>query len=202
MKRIRLTSSLFLLLCTLTESQEQDCPIECYHNGKCELHKGTGLFHCLCPSLEDDSSGFQGIHCEESYVQCTDGEQKSWRCHNNGKCNPDKLGCDCPAEFDDSKFCETYSGPCSAEKGDFLLGLECSSARTGMNTSSSLLRKEHHKLSGGEIFGIFILSSFGAVLFFISGMKLERWNMHHRDNPGKSAASDGQDAHLPKIEIT
>ena len=33
-------------------------------------------------------------------------------------------------------------------------------------------------------------------------MKLERWNMHHRDNPDKSSASDGQDAHLPKIEIT
>ena len=214
-------SPLVLLLCTKlihntvkSQEQKQDCPIECFHNGKCVLHESTGQYYCQCPSLQDGSTGFQGIHCEESYIQCTDGDHKNWRCHNYGTCNLSTYGCDCPPEFDGSRFCETYIGPCNAENGDFLLGPECSSGGVGdSSTTTPSYLQTPTLLSRGESFGIFIGFIVGAILLFVSGMKMERWRMRSRkaelasqETPVSSdiksenavvASSEG-----PKLEIT
>ena len=177
----------------VTASQEdRDCPIECFHNGKCVLHEPSGQYHCQCPSLDDGSMGFQGIHCEESYIMCTDGKQKNWRCHNYGKCNLLSYGCDCPVEFSGSQFCETYVGPCNAENGDFLLGPECSSG--GVNNEKTLSKlKATQSFNGGQIFGIFLLSTFGAALLFFSGMKMEQWRMRRKnaENASQSTMRNG-----------
>mmetsp|Transcript_8784 Transcript_8784/g.10192 ORF Transcript_8784/g.10192 Transcript_8784/m.10192 type:complete len:204 (+) Transcript_8784:73-684(+) len=166
------TPSLFILsyLISSITGQGTHCPLECFHNGKCAYHDQTSQFYCTCPRLEDGSGGFQGIRCEEPFVHCTtanNGGTNNWRCHNHGQCNLKSMGCDCPPEFDDGKFCKIYSGPCDTGNGEFLVGSEC----MPLYHPSSAGRKH---LSGGEIVGITLFALACAAFCFIMGLKFER----------------------------
>jgi len=137
-----------------------ECPFECLNAGQCALHEISNQLYCKCATIEDRSGGFQGMQCEESYIQCNNGGQSSWHCLNGSTCNKPKLGCNCGSEFD-GRFCENYVGPYDIGDGEVQMG-----TKTLMAGSTNL--------SSGTIIGITAGSLSGAIFFFLTGILIGR----------------------------
>ena len=89
---------------------DENCPLQCFNQGKCDFHDYTNAFYCDCPLTQ--GGGFQGIHCETPFLECTDGGRRAWRCMNGGMCKSGDTAevCHCPDEFVGTR-CEIFTGP-------------------------------------------------------------------------------------------
>ena len=93
------------------------CPLNCMHAGVCKEHEHTGEYYCDCPIAE--GSGLYGHLCESSYRDCTDGDKRSWRCLNGGRCwtSGTEGGCACSDGFV-GRFCATQQKSVAAHASE------------------------------------------------------------------------------------
>jgi hypothetical protein len=70
---------------TRTTISDDECPLDCFNKGKCNFHDITKEFNCDC--LFTESGEFQGMHCENPLLECSDGDKRGWRCLNGGQYN-------------------------------------------------------------------------------------------------------------------
>mmetsp|Transcript_13872 Transcript_13872/g.20228 ORF Transcript_13872/g.20228 Transcript_13872/m.20228 type:complete len:197 (-) Transcript_13872:46-636(-) len=173
MRFVLVLVSLFHLhaITNFTGVHAENCTLECFHAGQCKQHALTGQNYCDCPS------GFQGIHCEEPYITCSDNDSRSWRCMNGGLCAPDTLGCNCLPEFE-GKFCDIYTGPCVQDDGVLLMGIECLPSRQEDKRSISV---------GIVVLGIILSFLIGGLSFYL-GRIVERKSMQRNRTPMTSPA--------------
>jgi len=151
-----------------------DCPLDCYNQGKCDIHSITGEFFCECALTS--SGGFQGVRCETPFLQCTDNDKRGWRCLNGGHCQSGESNevCQCPKEFT-GQLCQTFTGPDS-------------SAITANRMSSS--SSSSTNLSGGAIFGIVIASVIMATALFVVGFLVGRNGSSQPQDPSMAPSKD------------
>jgi len=136
---------------TTEDAQMYNCPT-CIHSGICKQYLSTGDYFCECPST--DHSGFFGLTCETSYLDCNDDDKRTWRCLNGGQCRKDDGECACPNGFI-GRHCETcVSSHCS---------LLADTTAVGMKSNRD-----------GTIIGITFGCLLGSVALFLLGFKLGR----------------------------
>jgi len=63
---------------------DTNCHLKCQNQAKCTMHEVTKEYYCDC--VKTESGGFQGNKCQISYLDCSDGDKRSWRCQNGGHC--------------------------------------------------------------------------------------------------------------------
>jgi len=149
---------IFLSL-SLSFGASNDCPLACFNQGTCKLDISTNRHFCSCP--ETASGGFQGVHCEIPFLQCTDGKQHGWKCLNGSHCQigDDNTFCHCKDEFEGFQ-CATFTG------GD--LENEIQPKLKPQNLTK--LPEPSKELSGAEIFGIIFASVAVLTIFFTVGI--------------------------------
>lgn len=131
---------------------DDHCPLQCFNHGICDYHDLIDEFYCDC--LLTQSGGFMGVHCETTFLECSDGERRGWRCLNGGMCKSGDTVevCHCPDEFT-GRRCEIF---------------------TGSSDSGIVEDRDDSQLTGGAIFLMTMASVVLAFACFLSGFHVGR----------------------------